>query len=511
MKVKITYIQDYDMQEIARYSSIPGTVSAGQTFSVNLYDGAGSSDRQNLYYTTEINITRGGVVRDRVTALYVWSDSTFATSRAFTFIVPSSWSSIYPDSSQVANVIGFKFYAYDPRSIFDQVPRDDHGFGFGNIVPGPIRSISFDNAFSFNTNNSSTAPYMNYVRFASLIRNYKHSSDSAHTASFVATGTQAPSSYTTGNLWYDTYNLLLKEWTGSAWTWHPFLKGYTGFTIQFAATSRSSASIERYYIHLFRGNGNDSAQSLQQQMSFALAGGSYDLSAYEQLLIVQDLDGDYTIDAIPRDGNLYLIVYARDTRGAYSEPMCLPFIVQSYSPPDGLTASAFRVNSSGIEASDGTYIRAKINGTWDNIPCHVSGNNPWNVATVSCTVTGGDAIWSPKTYTTSTTINANEYNTKTDGYTTGPTWEVVFTYTDKIISTQRTVTIAPLSYTLHFPKGGTSIGIGQACDQNMTSAIQIHPNWKVYLGNKQWITFITANQSLPSGMNEGCICLKAIS
>lgn len=123
----------------------------------------------------------------------------------------------------------------------------------------------------------------------------------------------------------DTGNTLLKEYKNSSWSWHPFLKDYNGITLHLEATFKNNASLDRFYIHMFRRipTKSGSADKLLTEMQQALNGASTSFEDYEQLYVYQDLDGDYTIDTIPVSGTLYLVAYAADTRGMYTAPACI--------------------------------------------------------------------------------------------------------------------------------------------------------------------------------------------
>ena len=532
--VDVYYISDYNMSSC--YGGYAGTETyAGQPFTVNLYGNKDTSnpiaDRTLFNYITELNISVGGAVMATVAGSMSYADLA-ANNEQFTFTVPEIWSTYYPDTSNAGNVIGICGYAYDTRTVFTKEIVTDHGFGFSDIEQEPMVSQTIYRYFPFHTGNTINAPVLNTFAISEYIRGYDSTTKEV---TFASTDPLNPSA---GDLWFSpTYSKLYQR-VGSAWSEEPFLKDYTGISFHLTSTTQEGASLYRYYIMAYKlQNGNNSLQTNRSQLIDSInkrnnGDPAFDEEAFnaacEQIFLAEDLDGEYTIESLPWTGIVYWVAYARDTRDQYSMPQCFTMEIHPYSLPT-LTVNAARWNYTQNQQDDeGTYIKAVASLTFDKV--NLTENNQthaWNQPTLTCSV-NTDTIFSRSASTilqNSTAIqNSDGYAYSANGiagaeegdsgsYNTLSTYAVVFVYTDNICTVTKTVMVSPKSYTMHFLPGGLGVGIGRACAGN--NHLEINPNWQICLGKFPLISFVGANESLPSNsasnpIMEGCICLKAI-
>ena len=83
------------------------------------------------------------------------------------------------------------------------------------------------------------------------------------------------------------------------------------------------------------------------------------------------------------------------------------------------------------------------------------------------------------------------------GIDTNYTYRVKFTLTDSFATVERIVDVSTAQYTMFFKKGGTGVGIGKVCENEMS--VEINGDWELKHGahNLRPVVFQESEPSNP--------------
>lgn len=187
---------------------------------------------------------------------------------------------------------------------------------------------------------------------------------------------------------------------------------------------------------------------------------------------ISDLNKQIASIKLPVGDSNSVSVTVTDSRGRTSSAKTATYIVKAYSPPSITTANAFRSNSSGVAADDGTYFKALFAASISNI------NNK-----NTCTVKIGYKLKTASSYTYTTYVNAST-STLSVNYTgnngkilgggnisINSTYLVELYIADVFTSNTRTFELSTGFDLMHFHKSGKSMAIGKKSEANDTEEL----------------------------------------
>lgn len=209
-----------------------------------------------------------------------------------------------------------------------------------------------------------------------------------------------------------------------------------------------------------------------------------------------------SIGTITTSGTITFSVYATDSRGRRSTAVTKSISATAYSVPTITNALAFRCNSNGDSAEEGTYIGAKCDISYYPL----SGTNPCTVA-ISYQKYGDSAWTQAHTMDYSDFVSGKEYVMAGGNASTDYTYRVKIEATDSFTTATRTVDVSTAVYTMFFKEGGTGVAFGKVSEKNF--AVEINGDWQIYHGGFQ-LRPVYYGSEPPSNPVEGLIWLEPV-
>lgn len=176
-------------------------------------------------------------------------------------------------------------------------------------------------------------------------------------------------------------------------------------------------------------------------------------------------------------GTITFTATVTDSRGRTSAAKTVSISVASYSAPSFSSYLSQRCSSSGVLASDGTYIKASVSYSYSSC----SGKNSVTRATYYRKI--GAAAWTnaSKSFSSGTAFIFGRGNISTES-----TYEIKYSLTDAFTTISITDTVSTAAVIMDFKSGGTGIAVGKVSERNhcfeVASDWSVRLNGTIYLG-----------------------------
>ena len=164
-----------------------------------------------------------------------------------------------------------------------------------------------------------------------------------------------------------------------------------------------------------------------------------------------------TTNVLASSGTVVVKARVKDSRSRWSNYVTQNLTVYDYIQPQMTASSAFRSNSSGTAADDGTYIHIQCTA---NVGATI---NSKNKITISYMVKQGSTVKASNTLSAGTTT----LNVTLSGYDTTKSYSVTITATDTVgNSVIRVIGIPTSTVTFHLKEGGRGAAFGKYAETN---------------------------------------------
>ena len=178
----------------------------------------------------------------------------------------------------------------------------------------------------------------------------------------------------------------------------------------------------------------------------------------------------FTISTIYSSGSITYTVKVTDSRGR-TATVSTSISVVAYSAPAFSATDAFRCIANGTASDTGTYISAKVTGTFSS----VSNKNSMTLKVQYALSTSG-------AYSTAVTLTNGTASIIGNGsIDINYSFKVKFTLSDQFNTIEKVLNVGTAAFTVFFRQGGNGVAIGKVSER--ANAVEINPDWDIYHGS----------------------------
>lgn len=210
------------------------------------------------------------------------------------------------------------------------------------------------------------------------------------------------------------------------------------------------------------------------------------------------LHSRYTISTLRNSGSITFYVSITDSRGRISNEVSATINVDAYAVPSVDSASAYRVNASGVADENGTYANISITASYAAISGNsLTINSQYYVSTAPGT----------KYTAQNNMVSGTTYKIGNNSLSPSSTYYVVFTLTDTVGSSESvTVMVQTSAYAIHVKNGGMGVAFGKTSEQQ--NAVEINPGWNLYYKGHVTCPVIYSATEPSSNLTVGLVWIK---
>lgn len=207
------------------------------------------------------------------------------------------------------------------------------------------------------------------------------------------------------------------------------------------------------YVNITSMTGTGSYSSSISRYCATFEGTNYDSDS------ISGLNSQLQAKGLPTTGSRSVTLWVKDSRGRTSSTKTASYTVVAYESPKINSYDAYRTNSSGTAATDGTYFKYFFN-------CSISSCSSHNPMTVKIRwrkkgASSDTGSSTPKSATTSESSYNSNAVLGSNAITTADTWEIIFEVTDGFSTNSRTKDVPPAFELFHFHASGKAVAFGK--------------------------------------------------